>query len=155
MSQLLKILVILFVVIVVGFFILRLLLPRISRMPDDLGVDDNGRFKPCPDSPNCVSTQATDKLHGMSPIHFTTDVATAQAKMIDTLAEMPNNTIITNEPNYIHAEFRTPAWQFVDDVEFYFDEEAGLIHFRSASRLGYGDGNANRNRMKAFRAVFE
>jgi uncharacterized protein (DUF1499 family) len=41
--------------------------------------------------------------------------------------------------------------RFIDDVEFYFDEATGFIEFRSASRLGYGDAGANRQRMETFR----
>jgi uncharacterized protein (DUF1499 family) len=37
-------------------------------------------------------------------------------------------------------------------VEFYVDEAAGLIHFRSASRLGEGDMGVNRQRMEMLTA---
>jgi uncharacterized protein (DUF1499 family) len=40
----------------------------------------------------------------------------------------------------------------VDDVEFYFDGKAGLIHVRSASRLGRRDFGVNRARVEALRA---
>jgi uncharacterized protein (DUF1499 family) len=43
----------------------------------------------------------------------------------------------------------------VDDVEFTFDETAGLIHFRSAARLGYGDMGMNRARMEAIQTAYE
>jgi hypothetical protein len=42
---------------------------------------------------------------------------------------MPNSTLITNEPGYLYAEFRSPTMGFIDDVKFYFDEETGLIQF--------------------------
>nr|MBP7592461.1 DUF1499 domain-containing protein [Chloroflexota bacterium] len=45
--------------------------------------------------------------------------------------------------------------QFIDDVEFYFDDTEGLIHFRSASRLGYGDGGTNRKRMEETRQMYD
>jgi uncharacterized protein (DUF1499 family) len=45
-------------------------------------------------------------------------------------------------------------FRFVDDVEFYIDERANLIHFRSASRLGYSDMGVNRKRMETIRASF-
>jgi uncharacterized protein (DUF1499 family) len=41
----------------------------------------------------------------------------------------------------------------VDDVEFVFDDEAKTIHFRSASRTGYGDLGVNRARMEQVRAL--
>ncbi len=114
------------------------------------GVVD-GNLAPCPDSPNCVSTQAAsdDSYHRMEPIPVTGSAADAQAAIVAAIQSMPRSTIIVTEPTYIHAEFRSALWRFVDDVEFYIDAEAGLIHFRSASRLGYSDMEANRTRMDA------
>jgi uncharacterized protein (DUF1499 family) len=80
--------------------------------------------------------------------------AVAQEKLLAVIQAMPDSTLVTNEPGYIHAEFRSPTMKFVDDVEFYFDEEAGLIQFRSASRLGYGDMGANQNRMEEIQAAY-
>ena len=39
--------------------------------------------------------------------------------------------------------------RFVDDVEFFYDDKAGLIHVRSASRLGRRDFGVNRARVEA------
>jgi len=77
------------------------------------------------------------------------DVASAHQRVIAAINGFGGATIITDEPDYIYAEFRTPLLLLIDDVEFTFDEENKLIHFRSASRLGYGDLEANRNRMNA------
>jgi uncharacterized protein (DUF1499 family) len=44
---------------------------------------------------------------------------------------------------------------YVDDVEFTFDASAGLLHVRSASRLGRRDFNVNRERVAALRARLE
>jgi uncharacterized protein (DUF1499 family) len=44
---------------------------------------------------------------------------------------------------------------YVDDVEFYLDQEARLIHFRSSARLPYYDWQVNRKRMEEIRAAFE
>jgi len=43
---------------------------------------------------------------------------------------------------------------FRDDVEFWVDRSAGVIHFRSASRLGSEDLGVNRARMETIRARF-
>lgn len=136
------------------FFILRWLVQQASPMPDNLGVV-NGRLTPCPDSPNCVSTQATDELHAITPIAYEGETAAAHAALLAILQADPSFTILTDSPTYIHAEARTAVWQFIDDVEFTFDEAASLIHFRSASRLGYGDAGANRQRLEAVRAAFQ
>jgi uncharacterized protein (DUF1499 family) len=37
----------------------------------------------------------------------------------------------------------------VDDVEFLFDDDTTIVHFRSASRSGYSDMGVNRQRMTA------
>ena len=56
--------------------------------------------------------------------------------------------------DYIHAEFRSLVFQFVDDVEFYFPPEKSIIHVKSASRSGYYDFGVNRRRVERVRAAF-
>ncbi len=114
--------------------------------PDNLGVHD-GQLAPCPETPNCVSSQAHDDVHGMEPLPYSMPTSEAQQLLVQIIEEMPRSTIITAEPTYIRAEFRSRIFRFVDDVEFYLDEEAGLVHYRSASRLGRSDLGANRDRM--------
>jgi uncharacterized protein (DUF1499 family) len=41
----------------------------------------------------------------------------------------------------------------VDDVELYYDEKQGMVHVRSASRLGRRDFGVNRNRIEALRRL--
>ncbi|MAT95807.1 MAG: hypothetical protein CL608_01470 [Anaerolineaceae bacterium] len=123
-------------------------------MPDNLGVE-NGRLAPCPSSPNCVSTQATDEEHGIAPIAYAGETSAAHATILAILQADPQFTIITNTPTYIHAEARSSLWKFIDDVEFFFDEADSLIHFRSAARLGYGDAGVNRQRMEEIRRAFQ
>lgn len=115
------------------------------------------RFAPCPASPNCVSTQApeADKLHAIQPIAYQGSLAAAHQRLLTILQAMPRTTLITIEPTYIYAEFRSRLLSFVDDVEFYLDETQHLIHFRSASRLGRGDLGVNRKRMEEIRLRFE
>lgn len=121
--------------------------------PDNLGVE-NGRLAPCPSSPNCVSTQAEDPAHSIDPLAYTGSVEEAQTQILAILQSMERVAIVRNEPGYIHAEARSRIFRFVDDVEFTFDETAKLIHFRSAARLGQGDGGVNRNRMQGIVDAF-
>jgi creatinine amidohydrolase len=60
--------------------------------------------------------------------------------------------VITEEPGYLYAEFETRWLRFVDDVEFLLDAPAGVIHVRSASRLGRKDLGVNRKRIEELRA---
>jgi len=41
---------------------------------------------------------------------------------------------------------------FVDDVEFYLDQQNSVIQVRSASRLGESDLGVNRKRIETIRA---
>ena len=63
--------------------------------------------------------------------------------------------IITDDPTYVYAEFRTKGIGYVDDVELYLDQEASVIHFRSSARLPYFDWGVNRKRMEEIRTAFE
>jgi uncharacterized protein (DUF1499 family) len=67
---------------------------------------------------------------------------------------MERCTLVKADTEYIHAEFRSALFSFVDDVEFLFDDSAKLIHFRSAARTGYYDFKVNRNRMEDIRKRF-
>lgn len=114
------------------------------------------RFAPCPNSPNCVSTQTPtdDKIHAIEPIAYTGSLVAANQRLLAILQALPRTTLIMIEADYIYVEFRSRLWRFVDDVEFYFDETQHQIHFRSASRLGQGDLGVNRKRMEEIRQRF-
>ena len=124
-----------------------------SGNPANLGVVD-GRLTDCPSSPNCVSTQADDAEHRMQPIQFTGSADDAMQHVKDLVAEMPRTKIVTVDGNYLHVEFRSAFFRFVDDVEFLIDTEDQVIHFRSASRVGYSDLGVNRRRMERIREAF-
>jgi uncharacterized protein (DUF1499 family) len=108
----------------------------------------NGKLNPCPKSPNCVSTQATDNKQKVDPIQFSGSIDEAKDKIINIIGSLKRSKIITNKDNYIHAEFRTAIFKFVDDVEFLLDDSEKIIHFRSRARLGYSDMGVNRKRME-------
>lgn len=115
------------------------------------------QLDPCPNSPNCVSTQETRKRKRMRPIKFKHSVEQAKAKMqmILNKGDFPNIELVEEEGNWQHYKFKTKIGKFIDDVEFIFDDEKKLIHFRSASRKGYGDFGKNRRRMRKIRRKFE
>jgi len=113
-------------------------------------------FAPCPDSPNCISSQAdpSDDGHYMAPWSYTGSPAEAKEKLLAIINEQPRTTMVTDQEAYLHVEFRSLVFRFVDDVEFAIDERANLIHFRSASRLGYSDMGVNRKRLERIREQF-
>ena len=123
------------------------------RRPTNLGARD-GRLAPCKRSPNCVSSQAdpADAEHYIAAIPFKGNAIAAVAKA---LASLPDVKIIRQDDKYLYAEFRTRLMRFVDDVEFLHDERAGVVHVRSASRLGRRDFGVNRKRVEAVRTLLQ
>jgi len=113
------------------------------------------KLSPCPDSPNCVSSHSTDSARFIEPLRYTGNLADARQKLIELLKNSKRARLIGVETDYIHAEFRSLIFNFVDDVEFYFSSEDRIIHVRSASRAGYYDFGVNRKRVERLREAFE
>jgi uncharacterized protein (DUF1499 family) len=111
-----------------------------SATPTDLA--------PCPDSPNCVSTKSKDPDHAMAPLPYLRSDQESMDRLAGIVREMKRATIVSATPSYLHVEFRSSLFRFIDDVEFLLEDSAHLIHFRSASRTGYYDFGVNRRRMK-------
>ncbi len=120
--------------------------------PDNLGVRD-GRLAVCPNSPNCVSSQATNEGHRIAPFIFGDDPDSAFARLKQILADRKDTTIVDEQPGYLRVEFHTIL--FVDDGEFLLDGRQRLIQVRSASRLGYSDLGKNRSRLEEIRRQFD
>ena len=126
------------------------------KRPENLGVRD-GRLQPCKPSPNCVCSQAdpADREHYIAPIAFRGSAREAIAAVRAAVEAMPDTRLIGADSNYLYVEFRTRRMRFVDDVEFVSDPAAGVIHVRSASRLGRRDFGVNRERVEALRRAIE
>jgi uncharacterized protein (DUF1499 family) len=108
---------------------------------------------PCPSSPNCVSSQATDK-HFIKPLTITGKPEAAFEKLKEILARRPDTTIISADEKIILVEFRTTLG-FVDDGIFELDAGNRVINIRSASRIGYYDFGKNRRRMEEIRKEYQ
>ncbi len=111
-----------------------------------LGVK-NGKLTECPSSPNCVSTQTASESHKMQAIPFSKELDVVMTQIKAVVNAMGSATLVKEQRHYLHFEFKTSLLKFIDDVEFFIDEKSKLIHFRSASRVGYSDLGANRSRM--------
>ncbi len=117
-------------------------------------AEGHDKLAPCPETSNCVSTQAKDEKHRILPLTYSTDTKTAMRILKDVIQTMKRTEIIAEQEDYLYAEFISGFWRFVDDVEFSFDVDNKLIHFRSASRLGKGDFGVNRKRMEKITLLF-
>ena len=110
-------------------------------------------LKPCPSSPNCVSSQAEEPARRISPFALSGTLAETLTRLERAIRAFPRASVVLREGPYLKAEFRTRLG-FVDDVEFLVDMEQGLVQVRSASRTGYWDLGVNRRRMEDIRKVY-
>lgn len=149
MTRLLWWLVGIVVVIIVAYLVLRVLVVRVSPLPDNLGVQQ-GQLASCPDTPNCVSSYATDAEHAIEPLSYTGEQAAAMDALEQILRDLARSQIVTRQDDYVHAVLRSRMMGFFDDIEFYVSEP-GVIQVRSAARLGQSDLGANRRYVETIR----
>jgi uncharacterized protein (DUF1499 family) len=127
--------------------------------PADVGVRD-GRLKPPSATRNSVSSQASlypaapqRRYAEIAPLRCEGDPVSAMVRLERVLGTMPGAKIVAVRPDYLYAQFTTRWLRFVDDVEFMAAPDEGVIHLRSASRLGREDLGTNRRRVEAIRAA--
>ena len=112
------------------------------------------RLAPCPAGPNCVSTLSPpeDSRHSIAPYRYSKARSDAVKTLKAVIAGLPRTQLVEEDDAYLHYEFTSLLLRFVDDVEFLIDDDTKTIHFRSASRTGYGDFGVNRRRMEDLRS---
>ncbi len=124
-------------------------------VPADLGVRE-GRLKPPARVPNSVSSQADPASSSHIeplPARFGDREGRATLAALQAIVQaMPGAAIVKVDGAYLYAQFTHTWFRFVDDTEFWFDANAGLVQVRSASRLGESDLGVNRARIEAIRA---
>jgi uncharacterized protein (DUF1499 family) len=125
-----------------------------STTPLNLGVRE-GMLAPCPDRPNCVSSQSAGKAQAVAPLSYKSTAEIAMADLKRVAGSMKGASIVEESPLYLRLEFRSALFRFVDDVEFLLDDGAKMIHLRSASRIGYSDLGVNRGRVENIRKAWE
>jgi uncharacterized protein (DUF1499 family) len=146
-----------------------------SPRPSGLGPRDVNGTKAlalCPATPNCISTaeEANDPKHyvpqwsynppGAGSKRAKKSKAEAMKDLEDAVTSLTpdgfTSEIIEKTDDYLYAEYTSPTFGFVDDVEFLVrDEASSEVEYRSASRIGESDGDANRKRIKALRKFLE
>ena len=131
-----------------------------SSAPSDLGVKD-GKLKPPSSTENSVSSQTglypdhpMRAYAEIAPLNYSGDGTAALAKLRTSIESMAGAIMIRPEPLYLHVEFTSRWFKFVDDVEFVVDEKASVIHVRSAARVGRKDLGVNRARVETIRSRF-
>jgi len=116
------------------------------------GVVD-GHLTPCPESPNCVSSDAMDELHRVEPYRLKVAPEQAWRGLREAVEAQARVTVVSADDSYLHVEVRSAIFRFVDDVEFHLRAQDGIIAVRSAARVGYGDMGVNRQRVETIREM--
>ena len=132
-------------------FALLVLMTGCSQMPT-AGQLVHGKLQPCPDSPNCVSSE-TNNDDNIAPIIYTTPSADAWQNIKICIIEL-GGEIVVEKPFYLWATFSSKVFRFVDDVELRLETAQNTIHIRSASRVGYSDFGVNNKRVEEIRTLF-
>ncbi len=114
-----------------------------------------GCISKMPTSPNAVSSQSDDDLYRVEPLTIKGEVTESIELFLKACDQVGNYTIYVRKSDYMHLIFTTKTMKYNDDVEIYIDEEAGLIHYRSGSRVGYSDMGLNRVRYNQIADYYE
>ncbi len=107
----------------------------------------SAELTPCPNSPNCVSSQAQTKDQKVESLFYKGDPDQALAKLEQCLIEMEGVNIELRDNQLLHTTFTTKWLKFIDDVHFLLQPDQQRIEIRSASREGYWDLGTNRRRV--------
>ncbi len=104
----------------------------------------------CPNSPNCVSSQASNPDRQVAPLKGGENASQSRKRLTAVLDSLPRVSWTAPSDQRIEAQFTSLIFRFTDDVVFEFEED-GTIQVRSASRIGYSDLGANRARVEMLR----
>lgn len=127
-------------------------LARLSQRPVPIGLE-RGRLRACPDTPNCVGSENQLPPHRIPAfLPDGCDAAEAWRRLGEAVSEN-GGELVCDDGRYLHAVFRSGLFRFVDDFEAR-QEESGVIHVRSASRVGRSDLGVNRRRVERLRGSF-
>ncbi len=107
----------------------------------------------CPQTPNCVSSLATDTAKHVEPFPLNGTLAQSMEQIIEVIRTLPRAAIVSSSPDSIQVEFRS-LLGFVDDLIFVASPEEKVIHLRSAARSGTWDLGVNRRRVEKIRGIY-
>ncbi|MBI9087268.1 MAG: DUF1499 domain-containing protein [Desulfobacterales bacterium] len=109
----------------------------------------------CPDSPNCVSTEAKDRRSHIEPIRLTGNPDRLWPQVVKIVAALPRSVMAETAADYLRAEFKSRWFGFIDDLEIRLNRKDSTLSLRSASRTGYYDFGVNRQRIELLRTALQ
>ncbi|MDQ0427282.1 pyruvate/2-oxoglutarate dehydrogenase complex dihydrolipoamide dehydrogenase (E3) component/uncharacterized protein (DUF1499 family) [Planomicrobium stackebrandtii] len=125
-----------------------------NNVKPKLGVE-NGRLKKMPSTPNAVSSQSIPRDKYVPALPYNGSKSDAKKNLIGMLKGYEGVEIIQNDESYVYAVATSKKMKFKDDIEFYFNDAAQWIEFRSASRVGYSDAGVNRKRYEEMKNRYD
>ena len=109
----------------------------------------------CPESPNCVTTEAPDNQNKIDVFHLKGDFTKNWPEIQHVVAALPRSTVVKADETYLHATFKSRVFRFIDDLELFLNPSTGIISIRSAARTGYWDFGVNRRRVEQLRHALQ
>ncbi|MFP5259150.1 MAG: DUF1499 domain-containing protein [Acidobacteriota bacterium] len=136
--------IILLVVVVLGVGVFIWLGAVSRRMPPSVSPT-GGPLRTGDSKPNWVSTTT----HKNDVIHYIAPRACVENPIpaLEAALRHGGYAVVAVTERYIQATARSSRFGFIDDMEFLYDPAAGLLHARSASRVGRSDLGMNRRRL--------
>jgi uncharacterized protein (DUF1499 family) len=135
----------------IGPLLLIMILWGCSGSPTERQYSESSGFLDCPDTPNCVSSLAKNPKYRIEPFKLKQDPKTSWDIVQKMVGSLPRTKIVSADNNNIRAECRSMIFRFVDDLTLNLTPSNGIIHIRSASRIGYSDLGVNRRRLENLR----
>jgi uncharacterized protein (DUF1499 family) len=112
-------------------------------VPPELGVQA-GQLAPCGSPAHCSRADW--------PVN---DPQAALSLLMPVVLNMEGVEVVETGGGYLHATATSRIFGFVDDLELYADEKAGVLQARSVSRLGDSDLGVNAQRLERIREALE
>ncbi len=112
------------------------------------------RFTPFPCMPTYVASENSRvEIQRIEPFVLSDNPDADWRRLKEILASMERTEVVSETERHIHAVCRSKRIGFKDDVEFRLCVEEGVIHIRSASRIGpLWDFGVNRARLEHIRS---
>lgn len=125
-----------------------------NTIPNDLGLKD-GQLSELKDTPNGVASITMYEDKAVEALGLKNSATYSKELIKELLQNLDDNTLITEGPYYLHYVFASDKMGFNDDVEFFFDQASGVIHYRSQSRVGVSDMGINLKRYENIRDLYK
>jgi len=107
---------------------------------------------PCPDKPNCVSSEAPSQQHQIDAYKIIGNDPGQSWERLMSAITRAGGAIKVEDGQYCHAVFTSTIFRFKDDLEVMLKNN--LIAVRSASRAGTSDLGQNRKRVEKIRQLY-